>query len=480
MRHEQNRISGNPVVSLSPPNARPSSAALTRGLAIVLLLNGLLLNGLIWTASPSGLKETVLQHSLDVLKIHGSDDSWGAMAIALEHVRSGDPSPIYRSVFFDRNVKFQYPPSSLFALMGMQAVAPPERVRTTDQDIYAWPTLNDAMALFFLALTAAAAATLLELRLRQDWGWRDRPTQVGLRTAMVFGLALTFYPLVKAFSLGQIQVWINGLFAVAILCWATGRKTTSGVLTGMICLIKPHYALFVLWALLRKEWRFAFACVATGFAGLVASIAVFGWTNHFDYLPVLSHLAERGETYYPNHSINGLLNRLMSIAQPELYRNLDWGDGSFPPFNRWVYWPTTISSAALLLIAILRRNRERDPDRMIDFCTMAVSCTVASPIAWEHHYGVLFPVFAVLLVSVLRSPARLGWLIVSYALASNYFIATQLLAPTSWNVVQSYLLVATGILLVLLHLRPPTRATLHAGLPASSSRHAPTMNAKSA
>ena len=103
---------------------------------------------------------------------------------------------------------------------------------------------------------------------------------------------------------------------------------------GVLCLIKPHYGLFVLWALLRKEWRFAFACVAAGLVGLIGSVAVFGFANHLDYLPVLSHLAERGETYYPNHSVNGLLNRLMSVGEPELYRNLDWGDGAFPPFNR--------------------------------------------------------------------------------------------------------------------------------------------------
>ena len=131
---------------------------------------------------------------------------------------------------------------------------------------------------------------------------------------------------------------------------------------------------------------------------------MFGFANHLDYLPVLSHLAERGETYYPNHSVNGLLNRLMSVAEPELYRNLDWGDGAFPPFNRLVYWTTTISSAAILLLALLRRNRDNDPDRVVDFCTMAVSATVASPIAWEHHYGVLLPVFAVVLVGALPQP----------------------------------------------------------------------------
>jgi hypothetical protein len=471
LRHDRNVVSEALIVS-RPPTC-PSSAALTRSLAIFLLLNAFVLNGLIWVASPAGHKETVLQHSFDVLRVDGSDDSWGAMAIALEHVRSGEPETIYREVFFDRNVKFQYPPSSLFALMAMQAVAPTERVRTTDQNVYAWPTLNDMLALLFLIATAAATAALVEYRLRRQYGFEDTRAQIGMRAAIVFGLALTFYPLVKAFTLGQIQVWINGLFALALLCWATGRRTTSGVLTGVVCLIKPHYGLFVLWALLRKEWGFAFACIATGCAGLIGSIAVFGLANHLDYLPVLSYLAERGETYYPNHSVNGLLNRLMSLAQPELYRNLDWGDGGFPPFNRWVYWPATISSAAILLLAILRHNRDHDPDRTIDFCTMAVSCTVASPIAWEHHYGVLFPVFAVVLVSVLHSRARLAWLIVSYVLASNYIVATKLLAPTIWNVGQSYLLFATWILLALLHLRPPAAGDV----PVARRQDAPATNA---
>jgi alpha-1,2-mannosyltransferase len=433
---------------------RLNTVSLTRSLAVFLLLNGLLLNGLVWIASPDGYKETTLQHSWDVLRMVGSDDSWNAMALALEHFRSEPTTPIYRAVFFDHKIKFQYPPSSLFALMALEAIAPAERVRITDQDVYAWPTINDIVGLLFLVLTATATAALLERRLRQECAHDDSRTLTVLRIAIVFGLALTFYPLVKAFTLGQIQVWINGLFAVALLCWATGRPIASGTLMGLLCLIKPHYGLFVIWAMLRKEWRFAFACMAMGATGLIGAIAVFGWSNHFDYLPVLSHLAERGETYYPNHSVNGLLNRLMSVSEPELYRNLAWGDGSFPPFNRWVYWTTTLSSAAILLLAIMRRDRDNDPGHVVDFCTMAVSCAVAAPIAWEHHYGILFPVFAVVLAGALRSRGRLFWLVACYALASNYFIATQLAATTYWNVVQSYLLFAVLLLLLLLHLRP--------------------------
>src|ERR1700754_1974157 len=111
------------------------------------------------------------------------------MAIALEYFRTGEEVPIYSEVFFDRKVKFQYPPSSLFALTAMQAVAPPERVRTTDQDVYAWPTINDVVALLFLMLTAAASAALLELRLRQQCGYDDPRTLIALRVALVFGFA---------------------------------------------------------------------------------------------------------------------------------------------------------------------------------------------------------------------------------------------------------------------------------------------------
>ena len=47
-------------------------------------------------------------------------------------------------------------------------------------------------------------------------------------------------------------------------------------------------------------------------------------------------------------------------------------------------------------------TRLRQPDRMIDFAVMTLTATVASPIAWEHHYGVTLPLFAVLAPMVVR------------------------------------------------------------------------------
>ena len=103
---------------------------------------------------------------------------------------------------------------------------------------------------------------------------------------------------------------------------------------------------------------------------------------------------------------------------------------------------------------------------MLDFCIMAVSLTIASPIAWDHHYGIVLPIFAVVLISVMHQRGRLIWLTLSYILISNFVAAAALLAPGPLNVGQSYLLAGGFILLALLHSRLPVApATVESPFP---------------
>jgi alpha-1,2-mannosyltransferase len=437
-----------------------ATAPFTLRLGLFLLFCAVVLNGLIYVTAPEPLKENALNHSWDVVNGRGSDDSWGAMQAALDYFKTPNTTPLYSEIFFNRLYRFQYPPSALFTLQGLQWLAP-NNVRTDENQVFAGITLNDVIGWAFILATAAAAAALLELQLRKRYDVRSR-VLVAARVVIAAGFTLTFYPVVKAFTLGQLQVWINGLFAMALLCWATGWKSLSGFLVGLTCLMKPHYGLFLPWALLRAEWRFLAVCAATVAAGLGVSVLVFGLANHIDYLRVVSFLGERGEAYYPNHSINGLLNRVMSFFDPVQYKNLEFIAGQFPPFNPWVYGLTMASSVAILAAALLHRSTAGDPDHLYDFALMALSCTMASPIAWEHHYGILLPIFAVLVVAVAPQPSPLALLAAAYALASVYIPATQLLAPTPFNFAQSYLLFAALIVLALLHWRPWADTGTHA------------------
>jgi alpha-1,2-mannosyltransferase len=405
--------------------------------------------------SPVYYSETVLNHTSDVLHAEGCDDSWGIMAYALRYAQSPHTTPLYTEIFFNQRLKFQYPPSSLFAIEGMLWLGGPELVRTAECPDFMPASLNDVLGWVFILMSAISAAILLERGLRQALPGPSSTALTATRSLLVLGLALTFYPIVKAFTLGQIQIWLNGMLALSLLCWATNWKASSGVLVGLMCLVKPHYALFVLWGALRREWRFTLACVVAGSLGLVASIATFGWTDNVDYLQVFWFLSQHGEVYYPNQSFNGLLNRVMTLIDPENYDSIGFNNNGFPPFNPWIYAGTVATSLAILSAALLRRGREGDPNRVFDFCTMALSVTMASPIAWEHHYGIIFPIFAVLLASVIGHRARLILLAMSYVVISNFFPIVNLLAPTVFNVAQSYLLFAALIVLALLHTARP-------------------------
>ena len=93
-----------------------SSALLTRNLLIFFVLNAVTLNVILWIVSPSGFGETVLQHTRDFLLGRSGNDSWGPMTHALayfeeEYLPPISPTPLYTELVFNRQEKFQYPPS---------------------------------------------------------------------------------------------------------------------------------------------------------------------------------------------------------------------------------------------------------------------------------------------------------------------------------------------------------------------------------
>jgi alpha-1,2-mannosyltransferase len=276
-------------------------------------------------------------------------------------------------------------------------------------------------------------------------------------------LGLTFYPVVRGAMLGQLQVWLNALFALSLLLYVTGRRVSAGVALGLMALGKPQYALFLLWGLLRRDKRLMAGMLGAIGAGLIASIATFGLAMHVDYLRALRFLSAHGESFHANQCVYGLLGRLYSVAQPALFNNLDWDWRHYPPFRLTLYLATLVSSIAFLALALLRGRAEPAIEAPAGFCQMALTTTMAAPIAWEHHYGILLPVFAwlwPLLWYNERYRNASGWrvaVVICYILASSYISGLNTLASTWFNVLQSYLFFAVltvFALLLRLRLRP--------------------------
>ncbi|HRE43113.1 MAG TPA: glycosyltransferase family 87 protein [Terricaulis sp.] len=364
-------------------------------------------------------------------------DSWRVMQQALDWIRTHPDGGLYRAIFFDGQNKFQYAPTSLLPMVALEALG-----LTPDAK------LLNAINWVFIGFTAAAVACLTHLLLGRA---QPQLGETRLAAAALAGAAvLSFYPVMMAYHLGQLQVWINMLFALACLAWVGERRALAGVLIGLICLLKPQFGLFALWALLRREWRFLAALCVTGALGLLISILLFGFKNHLEYLSVLQFLSQHGESYWANQSLNGLLHRLVGHGVTE------WVANDFPPFDPFVYGGSLIATIAILGLALSARRGAGPEAALMDFMLAALAFTAASPIAWEHHYGVLAPMFAALFAVTLAQPqsaARSRWLAalaVCFIFAANCFAFTLNWAEAPFNIVQSYLFFAALGMLAML------------------------------
>jgi len=356
---------------------------------------------------------------------HG--DSWLPMMHALDVLHGPGRNTLYEKLFFGAHVRFQYPPTALLPLHLLSTIG-----------LLSVRVLNAVNSLIFLC--NAAATGFLAWRL-----FRPSPASQAFpaRSAMAVlaaTAAFLFYPLVRAHLLGQIQLWIDFLFTMAMLCWLLERRLAAGLMIGLACTIKPQMGALLLWGLLWREKKFTAGILAALVPLLLLSLFLYGIHNHIAYLDILQFLSRHGEGYFANNSVNGILNWYLSPGD-----SLRWYDDSFTPFDPIVYAGTL--AASLLAIILLAAPPLLDRKRRATLCDLGAGtiCTdIGSPVAWEHHYGVLLPLYLVALRSILTMPAgtqRLTASVVvtlSWIFVANFIPLTSLLAQGWAAAAQAY------------------------------------------
>ena len=397
---------------------------------------------------------TTLRYARMAVEHEATADSWRPMLRALD---AWDHSqPIYETVFFSDRVKFQYPLTTLFLPMMVRSQA-----RTgNDNDVI--KTINRVS----LAATIVCVACIVSLFVatwfvpRPDWSrW---PVWVGVCTATA--AAILFHPVLMSYVLGQIQSFVNAALAAMLLAWRLNKRVVAGVALGVACLLKPHLALILLWGLLRRAWTFAGAATIMIVIGFSAAVTVFGVRDNIDYVRVVSYMAARGEAFAANQSVNGLLNRL--VQPPE---ERQWDFHSFPPPHPVVRAGTLAAAVGLVGAALILPVFLGFSATAMDLAIIALSVTMASPIAWEHHYGILLPSLVLTAALALRMPAgRRLWLVmlgIAFVLAGSLWEPLLFVENPPANLVQSYTLAAGAIALLVMYRLGPmaARAASHAG-----------------
>ncbi len=372
---------------------------------------------------------------------HAGEDSWFPMGLAYSRV-SGQVLGSLHDLFFVEHVKFQYPASSLLLYSALDGLD----IQPTAQ------ALNVIVWLSILATSAVVARLCLVFAERHRNTLRFEASQPYLIAAAFAAATLFFYPIMVAWRLGQVQAILDLLFAVACLFWLERQKFAAGLALGVICLVKPQFSMFLAWAVLRRERAFAIGQLAAFGAGLLLSLALYGWANNVYYWDVLTYISRHGEIFWDNTSINGLVNRFVHPDQSLIFEY-----SAFPPYNAVIYGITLASSVALIGCTLFAFGKLPARGSVLDFMSAGLCFTVASPIAWGHHYGVAMPMLAVACLEIAaRSAGRrrrnlfLLWTACFLLLADDCDISRQV-AATPFAVLQSWRLFAVFGLLGLMY-----------------------------
>ncbi len=363
---------------------------------------------------------------------HQFTDSWTPMLGSVNSFLAHPGLAIYQAKLYDTLI---YPLTSVLPLLWMKQAGMSDTAVLHALMIASWIAVVAVVALQVLLAAKIAGQSAPQ---HGTLGWR-----AGVATAFA---AFFFMPITLAFSLGQAQIFLDLFFTLMVLFWIEGKERPAGGLMALLAMVKPQFGLLLLWAALRRRWNALAAGALTLAVGGAVSLTVFGLRNNLDYLGVLAGLSRKAQSHYANQSIFGLLNRAIFNGE-----NLPYHPYVYPPFVPWIYAVTLATTAVLVLVALMYPWRER-AGGMADLAAIGVVSVVATPMAWEHHYGVMLPVFVWLWFAVYRRGVGSAW-----ALALAWVLIADFLSPLNFfaavpvaNLLQSYMYFGALLLLGLL------------------------------
>ncbi|WP_246256989.1 glycosyltransferase 87 family protein [Amycolatopsis anabasis] len=294
------------------------------------------------------------------------------------------------------------------------------------------------VALTVISVIALAAVIALCV------GWYER--RVAVAGAVVLGVqvgALMSEPVRATLGFGQVNLLLMVLVAVDAL--APMRRWPRGVLIGLAAAVKLTPAVFVLFFLLRKDFRAAARSVAV-FAGCAAIAWLIAPRASGEYWTRLMFAGERiGDPgYIGNQSLRGLIARL-GIGSQSLV---------------WV-----VAAVVVLGLAVwVMRRAVHAGQPVLALLACALGGLLVSPVSWTHHWVWGGPVLGVVCwLAVRGGRARAVPLLGLAAVSAFVFLRSPLWDYRDvWPIRESYVLVGLVLLGMLGLLAKPLDDELHA------------------
>jgi alpha-1,2-mannosyltransferase len=331
---------------------------------------------------------------------HGRD-MYGTLPRTIAHIR----------------LPFIYPPFAVLVL-GPLALVP-------------WPVA----AVTMMMVSMGGLAVVIFLTVRSLWPSADVRTVI-LVTAILVPLSLTLQPVQDTLWFGQVNLLL--MAGVALDCLAPRTRWPRGLLIGIAAAVKLTPAVFILYFLLRKDYRAACTATISGVAATAVGFLV-SWSGsvRFWFGAAGGARSVSGSKYFANQSIDGFVGRLgLSRSAHTLL------------------WLAGVSVILIIAVFAIRRAHA------LGNAPLAMSATaclglLASPTSWGHHWVYVVP--GVIAIIAHRSP---GWTVAAICTAMTWYLVPFLLVPHDgtkylrWNWLQQipgngYTVTGIGLLVAL-------------------------------
>ncbi|NNH73119.1 DUF2029 domain-containing protein [Nocardia uniformis] len=264
----------------------------------------------------------------------------------------------------------------------------------------------NAAAFAFFVTSVAALALTLYLVARRVWPGEDRRRLAVFVTACATPLALLLEPARSTLDFGQVNLLLMAL--VAADCLTEKPRWRRGMLIGIAAAVKLTPAAFVLYFLVRRDYRAAATAAITGAVATALSFAILPQASMDYWFGGLGNVSGlSGSAFHTNQSIQAVLARL-EIGKP-LFT---------------IVW--LLGAAALLALVVIAMRRAMDfPPLALGI--NAVFTLLVSPISWSHHWIWIAPVLLAMVGYATQLPRRraVGWYVVTAITAAVFVYGPQ-------------------------------------------------------
>lgn len=264
----------------------------------------------------------------------------------------------------------------------------------------------DVASMLITLATVVALLVVLVLAVR-SLGVKATGADRWLLIGALLPLALLIEPVRQTLGFGQVNVLLMVL--VALDCLTTTKRWPRGVLIGVAAAVKLTPAAFILFFVVRRDWRSAAYTIA-GF--LVATALGFILDPHDSVLYWTKLVFNSGRIggidYAGNQSLLAVITR---ANVPSSLITVVWG---------------VLVIATLIVAAIGMRRALRHNQIVFALCLNGVAELLCSPISWSHHWVWAAPLFLGLGVLAWRTRA---WPAIALTLSGLLLVY---LAPQWW------------------------------------------------